>query len=86
MVVHLAQAAQGFQAVHLRHVVVQQDQLGLQLAEQIQGLLAMSGFADDLQVCFEFEQLAHAAAHHRVVVDEQDAVTDRRVHAALPSS
>ncbi|MCY1465883.1 hypothetical protein D3C76_1349600 [compost metagenome] len=62
--------AQGFDAVHLRHVVIEQDQVRLQCRDQGQGFFAVAGFADDFEVVFQFEHLANAAAHHRVVVDQ----------------
>ena len=34
---------------------------------------AVGGLADDLEVVVQLEEVAHPAADHRVVVDEQDA-------------
>ncbi|MNO74268.1 hypothetical protein D3C76_652620 [compost metagenome] len=69
----LAQCAQGVEAVHALHVEVEQDHVRVEFGAQLQRFFATAGFADHAQVVFQFEQLDHALAHHRVVVDQQDA-------------
>ena len=46
--------------------------------------LAVASLADHVQVVFQFEDLAHAVAHHRVIVDQQDTVEGEGVHEAVP--
>ncbi|MCY1182184.1 hypothetical protein D9M73_227320 [compost metagenome] len=76
--------AQGFDAIHLRHVVVQQHQIRLQRFDHRQGFFAVVGLANNLEVVFQFEHLADAATHHRMVVDQQDAAVGWGVHVTLP--
>ena len=54
VVVLLAQAFESFYPVELRHVVVQQHQLRVQLRHQDDGLFAVIGFPDDAQVALQF--------------------------------
>ncbi|MNP47855.1 hypothetical protein D3C76_1419340 [compost metagenome] len=76
--------AQGFDAVHLRHVVVEQHQVRLQRLDHGQGFFAVVGFADDLEIVFQFKHLADATTHHGVVVDQKDAATRRAIHVTFP--
>ena len=69
------------QAVHLRHLDVEDDQVRAQLRQLGQGDPAVGGGADHLQRGVAGEFLGHQAAEDDGVIDDQDA--DLR-HALLP--
>jgi hypothetical protein len=45
----------------------------LELAAEFDGLVALLGFADDVDLVVSLKDQAEAAAHERLVVSEQDA-------------
>ena len=47
--------------------------LGAVAGMRCERLLGGAGLADDLEVVLDFEELAHAAPHDLVVVEEEDA-------------
>ena len=60
-------------AVDDRHQQVHDDDIGPQLGDEGDRRRAVGGLADDLEVVVQAEEVAHAAADHRVVVDEDEA-------------
>jgi hypothetical protein len=64
----------------LRHVVVEQDEVGLQFGYALQRFCAIAGLADHGKVVLQFQQLAHAAPHQGVIIDQQDGVLARFAH------
>src|SRR6185312_15087056 len=55
------------------HDHVEEDDIGRELARQLDGLLAVAGLADRLEVVLALQEQAQARPDHRVVVDDQDA-------------
>ena len=68
-------------AVEHRHREVHQHDVGVVLERDFDALGAVPGLAGHLEVGLGVEQLAHAAAHEHVVVDEDDPCPGRG-HAA----
>ena len=69
--VHRAEALEHLEAVHARHLHVEQDEIGRLALGQRQAFLA-GGRADEL-VAFVFERHAQRVANGGLVVDHQDA-------------
>jgi hypothetical protein len=67
------EAAGRFQAVHLRHADVHQDNVRSEAARLRECVLAVLRFADYLDVLLGIEDQAEAAAHERLVVGDQHA-------------
>jgi len=68
-----AQQAGQHEAVHLRHVQVRQDQVGLQGAGQQMSLMAVARGADDVERTVTLQQHADGDAHQWIVVHDQRA-------------
>src|SRR4051794_13820708 len=68
----LVEALEGHHAAHLRHVQVEQDHVGLELARHLEALLAVLGLADDPDAGVAGQCGGHALADEREVVDEED--------------
>ncbi len=62
--------------VHDRHADVHKDHVGAQLGGEVDGLLPVTGFTDDLDVVGDFQDLAEPDAYQRLVV--RDEHTDHR--------
>ena len=71
-----------FDTGHLRHRVVQDDQVRAELERLRERLRAIGSLADDVHVRFGLEHRADALAYGEVVVGDQDA----RCHSAQCSS
>jgi hypothetical protein len=67
----------GRDAVHLRHLDVADDKVGLELLGQRDGLLAVGGLADDVETFFA-QHLAQVETDESFVLGEQDTKTRRR--------
>ena len=76
------QAPRGLDAVELGHADVHQDDVGLQPLGLLDGVEAVGGLADDLEVVLGVEDHAEPGAHERLVVGDQQA----HAHARLNSS
>ena len=61
------------QTGRLGHDDVQQDHVGLQRPRLEHGIAGVARLADRLEVVLRLEQEPQAAAHHGVVVDDQDS-------------
>ena len=68
-----ADGGDGGEAVHHGHDEVHQDDIRLQLAGHVDGLLAVGGLPNDLQVLVVFEEHAESLAHDFMVIGKQDA-------------
>ncbi len=62
----------GLEAPEARHRDVHEDDVGRERACELDGLQAVGRFADHLDVVREAQQRAHALAHDRVVIREED--------------
>ena len=60
-------------AVHARQVEVEDDQVGLVLAHQVEPGVAVVGLADDFELGVLGEQRANRQAHGRVILHHDDA-------------
>ena len=69
----------GGDPVETGHDEVHHDHVGEQRRRCLERRDAVGGLADDLEVVVQVEEVAHAAADHGVVVDDQD--TDPAAHA-----
>jgi hypothetical protein len=70
--------AGGGDAVHDRHHEIHQHDVGkvvawFKLGDAVQGLAAVGGFADHLDVLHLFEVGRDAASHNAVIVDQEDS-------------
>ena len=74
-------AARGLDAVHHRHLDVDQDDVRVQLAHRLDRLAAVAGLADHLEVVLGLEHQLEAAAKQHLIVGEEHAG-----HAGAPSS
>src|SRR6185437_554775 len=70
----------GLQAVHHRHADVHEDDVGAQVGDPGDGLLAVDGLADHLDVGLRVEQDGEARPDHALVVGHQHA--DRHVSSS----
>lgn len=61
------------QTVHPRHAHVHKDDIRAQGTGRTHGLFAVGGLPHHLDVAFGLEHEPQPGAHHRLVVDEQDA-------------
>ena len=61
------------EAVHLRHLEIERDDVGLQLKGHLQPLFAVAGATDDLELGHTFEHRGDRLAVERRVVDDEDA-------------
>lgn len=68
-----AQHGGGFRAVGAWDSEVHGDDVGLMFAIKMQGLGAVAGFADEVEIAFSGDGFGEAEAHHGVVVDDEDA-------------
>ena len=57
----------------MRHCQVEQEDVGLDLAGQFDGLSAVAGFAHDFHVRLGFQQAAQTVPEDRVIVSDHDA-------------
>jgi hypothetical protein len=64
--------ARGLHAVHPGHAHVHQDDVGLQALDDLEGLVAVTGLADELEVGLGLEDHPEAHAQQLLVVDEHD--------------
>ena len=69
----------GGDPVETGHDEVHDDDVGEQRRRRLERRDAVGGLADDLEVIVQVEEVAHAAADHGMVVDDQD--TDPGAHA-----
>ena len=60
-------------AVEVRHAHVHEDDVGVELARELERLHAVGRFAHELEVGPLLEHHAEAAAHERLVVDDENA-------------
>ena len=67
-----ADAARRFDAVHVRHRDVHQDDIGPQRVRVRDRLESVGRFADDAKLRPLVEHLAQRAAHRRVIVDDEN--------------
>ncbi len=67
------QLLQHLEAVQLRHLHVEEDQIGGVPADRLDRLPAVGALAADLDVLEAVEQRAHAFSSQRLVVHDQDA-------------
>jgi hypothetical protein len=65
------QRPQHVEAVHPRHLDVQEDEVGLVPADQVQRLAAVAGFGHDIDIVHVLETQFEAATRQRLVVDDQ---------------
>ena len=79
----LTQFVQRFQAIHARHIEVEQDQVRIQRFRQLDTLRAIAGLANHLDVRRHADQLFHAGAQHRMVVNEKDGCPFLLTHGGL---
>lgn len=79
----LTQLIQRLQTVHARHIEVQQDQVRIQRLGQLNTLRAIAGLANHLDVRRHADQLFHAGAQHRMVVNEKDSCPFLLTHEGL---
>ena len=63
--------AGGGEAVHARHLDVEDREVGLRLADELDGLVAAAGLADDLVALF-LEDLLQVEADDRLVLGDDD--------------
>jgi hypothetical protein len=66
----------GFDAVHARHLDVDERDVGQVLAGQCQALAAVGCLGDHLDVVLDVKQRAESTADKRLVVDQEDADHD----------
>ena len=52
---------------------VEEHEVGRSIEDRVDGLEAVAGFADDVDVGFDAEQRPHALARQRLVVDDERA-------------
>ena len=69
-------------AVHPAHPHVHQDEVGAVLGDRLGDLVAVAALGDDLEAVVGSEDAGDAAAHDRLVVDDDDADHDRSELAA----
>jgi hypothetical protein len=62
----------GLDPIHARHLDVEQGDVGLMLAGGREHLVAAGDLGDHLQVGLEAEQRGEGAAHHPLVLRDQD--------------
>ena len=82
---HLADAADGFDPLHLRHAQVEQGDVGAMALEGVDRFAAVRRLGDDLQVGLVIDDVGDAGAQQRVVVHDQHARRTRPAPAARPS-
>ena len=70
----------GGDPVHDRHQQVHEHDVGLELADELDGAPPVLGLAHDLDVVEQLEEPVQAAADDRVVVDQQHLDPRRRLH------
>lgn len=68
-----AQRARDSEAVHLRHVDVEDGDLGLERLNPLQRRLAVAGFGDDFELRVGLDHLPQSLAHNRMIVGNQHA-------------
>ena len=71
--VDLRQRRQRGQPIEVGHAEVEQQYVGVQVADLFEHLAPVAGFADHLEIVFEKQQLLQAVAHNRMVVGDQKA-------------
>jgi hypothetical protein len=87
--VQLPDLAGGADAVPAGHVDVHQDDVGHDLRDPVDGLLAVARFTDDLDPVSGVAEQHDAMAGHGVVIDDHHprrGLLGDRGHAALPST
>ena len=62
---------QDVQAAAIRHVDVEQHQIPILLAQQVQSLVAAGGFAHGVDAGICFQELLESRADYRVIVSDQ---------------
>ena len=71
--IDLANPPDRLDALHLRHPQVHQHDVGTVRAERLDGLAAVGGFGDDLEIGLLVDDVGDAGAQQRVIVDDQHA-------------
>ena len=66
------QGLQRLESGHRRHAHVHQHHVGLDLRDQLHGLLAIGRFGDDFDALGQCQQRTDALAHQGLVVDQTD--------------
>ena len=66
------QGLQGLQPGHHRHAHVHQHHVGLDLRDQLHGLLAVGRFGDHFDALGQRQQRTDALPHQGLVVDQTD--------------
>lgn len=66
------------EAVHLRYLDVEKDQVGLEIEDGGDSVRAVVGFTDAIESQVVFQKMENAAAGRRFIIDDQDADAGRR--------
>lgn len=66
-------AAYDFEAIEHRHLDVEQDEVGVELGDQLERVLAVPGFSDDQNVRDLAQLFAQHPSRQRFVVDNERA-------------
>jgi hypothetical protein len=82
----VAQGLQDAEAVQAGHLHVQEHQVGAQLPQGAEGLLAVAAFAEDGDVRVGFEQPAQPLPRQRFVVHDEGADRHATSTAGLPAA
>ena len=67
------QPAGGFDPVEAGHAHVHQHDVGFQFGGELDGLIAVGGFADDLEVVVDLQDHAEPGPDERLVVGDEDS-------------
>jgi len=65
--------ADRFHSVHFRHHQIHEDDVGCMTSDGCDGLVAVGGLRDDLELGIRAEQHVEPVTDDRVIVDDQDA-------------
>ena len=68
-----AQPLHDLDALHDRHPEIQQRHVGMMAIEGLEGLDAVAGFGDDVQIGFLVDDVGHAGSEQGVIVNQQHA-------------
>ena len=60
-------------AFHDRHPEIEQRHVGMMAIEGVEGLDAIAGFGDDVQIGFLVDDVGHAGPEQGVIVNQQHA-------------
>ena len=71
--VAFAQAPHDLDTLHDRHPQIQQRHVRAMALERLDGLDAVAGFGDDVQVGFLVDDVGHAGSEQGVIIDQEHA-------------